>query len=252
MGGWVYHETSRDTDAERAFRTLQEEDAYENGNGAYNGGIQQAYGFTIVTRTPQTAQESEALYNQHAHTVEKRGSAVAWPNAKVTLGKEKSRTLTVRAKNEQEARQAACDKIKKGRKGDVRIRIQRVRLKTNPHSNKLSKKRLLKTTPKVRYECGNKLFKTVADALKHAQKVAKQRIQSAKTERWATVPSEVPVRPVLVVVENGIEKLLNGSVAQVTIGRNDKAATWEVEVTVASRKVERKVAGWTFVGCAGS
>jgi hypothetical protein len=251
MGGFVYHESSTDTDVARAFKTLQDEDAYENGNGGYSGGIQQAYGYNVVTHTPQTAQESEALYNKHAHTVEKRGSAVAWPIAKVTIGKATKRTLTVRAKTRDEAQTAAVAKIKKGRKGDVRVNINDVRVKGSPHSNKLTKKRLIKTTPKVRYECGDTLFKTVADALKHAQVIAKNALKREKTERYARVPSKVNVRPVLVVVENGVERRIDNAVAQVAIGRDDKATTWEVEVTVASRKVERKCGGWVFVGCAG-
>lgn len=250
MGACSFENTVMNPDVRKAFNHAHDQAQYERGHGGYSGTIAEKDGYRVLSRTPMAGAELADFIDSRLEENDKWGPAFAVPLAKVTKGKTTTKTVTVRAKTESEARQLAAAKIKKSRKGDVRVGIKGIERKgsDSPHTLKVRKQRLLKQTPKVRYKSGPQRFKTLPEAMKHAEDRARRAIERGETR----FNNKFDVVPMLVAVVDGKEQELGhvSSAGRVTIGRNDRTVAWEVTAEVQSVKVEKTIAGWVFFGYA--
>jgi hypothetical protein len=250
MGACDFYVSSRQTDANVAFRTLVDQSQYEDGAGGYTGTIAEKSDFTILTHAPQSPEELEALQEKHSDG-DKWGPAYAAPFAESSLGKE--RTVKVRAKSYKEAEEALGVKLK-----DKSFKIKEMKAVNPPHSLKITTAKF-PGKPKIKYQASNvrELFDTAAKALTAGRKHMKAlKDKGHYTENAGFLSmKEITVVPFIVVEREGgpiSNEYGQTSTALSTtkIGMNDKVVTWEA--TVVMRKVSSKIAGWSFWGWASS
>lgn len=249
MGACDFYESSRETDPKKAFRSLVDHAQYEYGSGGYSGTIAEKSDFTILTHAPQSPEELNALHAQYADG-DKWGPAYAAPFAAVEDGKE--RTIKVRAKSEGEARKLVKEKLK-----GKSFKIKEMKAVTGGlHSNKVRRKKHGgKAKIKWAFNGPSKLYDTPLDAAKAAEAELAARAKKVDSGEWSSFglsDTTYSVYPVAVLIENDGTKMQSGTGVSytVSIGRNDKTASWEV--TVVMRKVSKKIAGWSFWGWASS
>lgn len=257
MGAHTFENTVMNPDAKAAFDYAHSEAKYQNGHGGYSGTIAEKPGYRILSRTPLAGDELADFIEKRTGDNDKWGPAFAVPLAKVTKGKTTTKTVTVRAKSKEEARELAATKIRKSRKGDVRVGITGAKRAGSTHSNKVRRKKH-GGKPKIKWSWSldGDLYDTAIEAAKAAEAYLTELVKRADREKWGYLGTEsYTVFPVAVLVGNDgtVTKNSKRPVAYtVTIGRNDKTATWEVTAEVQSIKVERTIAGWVFFGYASS
>jgi hypothetical protein len=244
MGACDFYESSRETDPKKAFRSLVDNAQYEYGSGGYSGTIAEKSDFTILTRTPQSPEELNALHAKYADG-DKWGPAYAAPFAAVESGKEK--VVKVRAKNQTEAEQKLREKFK-----GKSFKVKEIKAITSPHTNKIRRKKH-GGKPKIKWawSSNGKTYDKPLDAARAAEEYLKER--AGKGDAGWVIDTAYTVFPVAVLIDNDgtVTKHSKTPVAYtVTLGRNDKVVTWEA--TVVMRKVSKKIAGWSFWGWASS
>ncbi len=256
MGAFSFENTVMNPDVRKAFDHAHSEAQYQRGHGGYSGTIAEKPGYHILSRTPLAGDELADFIQKRTGDNDKWGPAFAVPLANVTKGKTTTKTVTVRAKSESEAREAAAAKIRKSRKGDVRVGITKITRTGSSHSNKMRRK---KHGGKVKVQWAwsdrQPLHDTPLDAAKAAEEYLATSARNLDAKGIEVHYTEYRVFPVVTLVGNdGTTRSYNKEPVAytVTIGRNDKTATWEVTAEVQPIKVERTIAGWVFFGYASS
>lgn len=250
MGACDFYESSSYPDANKAFQSITENARYEHGSGGYSGTIAEKSDFTILTHTPQSPEELQALQEKYDDG-DKWGPAYAAPYAESSLGKE--RTVKVRAKSYKEAEAALAVKLK-----DKSFKIKEMKAVNPPHSLKITTAKF-PGKPKIKYQATNVrgLFDTAAKALAAGRK----RMKALKDEGHYTKNAgflsvkEITVVPCIVVEREGGSisdeyGQTSTALSTIKIGLSDKVVTWEA--TVVMRKLTGKIAGWAFWGWASS
>lgn len=241
-------------DVREAFRRAVEGARWESGNGGYSGTIAEKGSYRILSREPLSGGELREFIDRRIDDNDKWGPAFAVPFSRVTEGKATTKTVTVRAKNEREARSLAAAKVRKRRKGSVAVRIKSVKCSGSPHSNKVRRKKhggraKVKWAWNVGAVERNDLYDTALDAAKAAEAHLTRMVAESESRGESSIfgGQDFTVFPVAV-LEGG-----KGRAAYtVSIERNNKTVSWEVSVTVTPTKVEPGVAGWVFFGFASS
>jgi hypothetical protein len=247
MGACDFTNYVENTDVSKAFDIAHENAQHEHGHGGYSGSIAEKDGYTVLSREPLAGEELQAFINAHMQDNDKWGPAFAVPMAKTTKGATTTKTVTLRAKSEDGVRRLAIEKVKKSRKGQVKVRVLKTEKKGSTNSLKITKKRLLKKTPKVRFRACNTLFKTLPEAMKEAEKAAKEAVAAGKD----LYRYDYDVTPVLVADADDTKPIGHGaSAGRVSIGRDDQLASFKVTLEVTPVKVERTISGWCFFGYA--
>jgi hypothetical protein len=241
---------SKQTDVCKAFDEVHSHAQWESGSGGYTGTIAEKTGYTVLTRTPLGPAELDALVQKHDNN-DKWGPCYAAPVAEATLGKEK--VVTVRAKSATEARTVAEKRLK-----GQDFKVKEVKALGVAHTNKMRRTKH-GGKPKIKWAFNggrDTLYDKPLDAVKAAEAHLawrSQKVDSGEWSHWGLDSSTYLVYPVAVLIDNDGPKTQNGTGASytVSIGRDDKAASWEV--TVVLRKVDTaKCVGWAFWGWASS
>jgi hypothetical protein len=231
---------------------LVDEAQYEYGAGGYTGTIAEKGDYRILTHTPQSPEELEALQRQYSDG-DKWGPAYAAPFAVVEKGKE--RTVKVRAKDYKEAEK----ELRKRLKGKS-FKIKEMKAIKSPHSLKV-KMRRIKGKPKIKYGFAShnlepspeNCFNTRSEAIKACEAWLKKKAANFDNEYMPS--TTFYLKPIIVIEEAGAQPD-NGygrSVPCLAVGEiatNDRVATWEAQIV--ERKVTKKIAGWAFWGWASS
>jgi hypothetical protein len=252
MGACDFYESSSYVDVNKAFQSITENARYEHGSGGYSGTIAEKSDFTILTRTPQSPEELQALQERYSDG-DKWGPAYAAPYAEATLGKE--RTVKVRAKDYQGAEKALREKLK-----GKSFKIKEMKAIKSPHSLKV-KMRRIKGKAKIKYGFSShnldprpeNCYDTRAEAIKACE--AWLRKKAANFDNEYMPSTTFYLKPIVVIEEHG-EHPDNGygralpCLAVGEIAVNDRVATWEA--TIIERKLTGKIAGWAFWGWASS
>ena len=235
------------TDVKKAFDLATDNARHEHGHGGYSGSIAEKGGYTVLSRQPIIGEELQEFISAHIQDNDKWGPAFAVAMAKSTNGATVTKTVILRAKSESDVRRLAIEKVKKSRKGPVRVRVMGIDQKGSTSSHKITKKRLLTKVPKVRFRACNTLFKTLPEAMKVAEAAAKEVVAAGKD----LYRYDYDVTPVLVADTDDTKAIGHGAPAgRVSIGRDDQLASFEVTLKVTPIKVERTIAGWCFFGYA--
>jgi hypothetical protein len=233
-----YHATGGENDGEKLFNALSEEDARSYGDDPYTGDIGQKHGFELATRRILLPTEVDDYVHENTDRNGKwDGTALAVRVAKVT-GQPKTKVVKVRAASKDEAIQKARAKAKSGKR-PVTVKVVKAKATGSVHSTKVKRAKLPSAKPRIRWSCGgSKTYATAIEAARAAEaslkrKVAEDRLYN--TTSYTVVP----------VVES------DGGAYKVTIGRNDKVASWEVELETRVVAPD-KVGGWVFFGMCAS
>ena len=242
MGACDFYESSSYVDVNKAFQSITENARYEHGAGGYSGTIAEKSDFTILTHTPQSPEELQALQEQYDDG-DKWGPAYAAPYAESSLGKE--RTVKVRAKSHAEAEEKLREKLK-----GKSFKLKEMKPLTLPHTNKIRRKKH-GGKPKVKWAWSSS--RPNHDTPLEAARAAEAYLAERAGPDGYLIDEAFTVYPVAVLLGNDGAMTKHGSTPvayTVTLGRNDKVVTWEATITV--RKVSDKVAGWAFWGWASS
>jgi hypothetical protein len=102
-GGSDFSDYVAGKDARAAFRQAQEDARHESGHGGYSGTIAEKNGFTMRSSTPMTQSQAQDFISKDLGRNDKWGPAFAVPIAEEKVVGEAEYTVTVKAKNQDEA-----------------------------------------------------------------------------------------------------------------------------------------------------
>jgi hypothetical protein len=99
-------------DPDRAFDTARESAGHDSGRGGYSGTIYEKHGYTIRSRTPMSMTEANAFARNDINNNDKWGDAFAIPVSEEKVLAKDTVTVTVEARDAEEARRKGIMLIK--------------------------------------------------------------------------------------------------------------------------------------------
>ncbi len=99
-------------DPDRAFDTARESEGHDSGRGGYSGTIYEKPGYIIRSRTPMSMKEANAFVNKDINSNDKWGEAFAIPVSEEKVLAKDTVTVTVEARDAEEARRKGILLIK--------------------------------------------------------------------------------------------------------------------------------------------
>lgn len=243
------------------FERAAEDDRREYGSGAYSGTIGQKGSFRVLNTKPLLPDEVDDFVRANYDKSGKWDPVACAVTTAAVTGKPRRRTFSVKAKNKAEAIQKAKARVKT--KTPQHFKVIKAKTTGTTHSNKVRRK---KHGGKVKVKWAwsddrnRVLYDTPIQAAKAAEEyLAKMAVRSDEYEAKYGSPhmagaGSAVVFPVAVLEGNDgtVSKHGKKPVAySVTIGRNDQAATWEVELELRAIN-PNEIGGWIFFGWASS
>lgn len=240
-------------DGNRLFRDAAQQDRSEYGQGAYSGSIGQKRGFEVLNRQPLLPDEVRDFVDANIDRSDKWDETACAATVAAVTGKPRRRSFTVKAKDKAEA--VAKAKARVRTKTPQSIKVVAAKATSSTHSNKVRRKKHGgKAKIKWAFSDRGGLYDTPLEAAKAAEaylvKAAHQAAANEARFGHAYPVEGLSIYPVAVLEGNDgtTTPYRKKPVAySVSIGRDDRAATWEVELELRTVN-PGKVGGWVFFG----
>lgn len=237
-------------DGKRLFRDAAQQDRSEYGQGAYSGSIGQKRGFEVLNRQPLLPDEVRDFVDANIDRSDKWDETACAATVAAVTGKPRRRSFTVKAKDKAEA--VAKAKARVRTKTPQSIKVVAAKATSSTHSNKVRRKKHGgKAKIKWSWGDGRTHYDTPAEAAKAAEAYLTGRAKRIDGSRVLTYfgNGSCGVFPVAVLEGNDGTKARDGRglAYTVSIGRDDRTATWEVELELRTVN-PGKVGGWVFFG----